>query len=329
MCFDFIDVLGVCVMVSNGFYVFSLGVQFYQVIGSCLCGIMLVVQVFLLVVIVLGVILLKLEKVINYSLGVIWDLSLVFYLVVDVYQIDICGQFGQFSQVGYNVQDLVCIIDNSGMVLIVVQKNIIDVLLGLVGISIFLGDVFYVSYFINVGNICIRGVELILEVNQEMVWGKLCWSYVVNVGCIMIWKVSDILVVLQGLFNINLLIKSSEYVLCFCMFCYMQVVGLGWQNGCWCLNVDFIYYGLIKCLNNGVEYKQLLVLVINLFGGVELGVGWSVVLGINNVFDKCICRVLEYVCSVIDVVSIDMMWDLGDVLSWIGMFWYGWINYWF
>jgi hypothetical protein len=89
---------------------------------------------------------------------------------------------------------------------------------------------------------------------------------------------------------------------------------LGWQNGRWRSNLDFTYYGLIKRLNNGVEYKQPPVLVTNLSGGVELGAGWSAALGINNVFDKRTRKVPEYARSATDVASIETTWD-SDVLG--------------
>lgn len=177
------------------------------------------------------------------------------------------------------------------------------------------------------GNTRTRGVELTLEANQETAWGKLRWSYAANVGRTTIRKVSDIPAALQGLPNINLLTKSSEYALRFRTPRYTQVAGLGWQNGRWRSNVDFTYYGPIKRLNNGVEYKQPPVLVTNLSGGVELGAGWSAALGINNVFDKRTRRVPEYARSATDVASIETTWDSGDVLSRIGTFWYGRINY--
>lgn len=324
--FDFTDALGVRATVSNGFHAPSLGAQFYQATGSCPCGTTLVAQVSSPAAIALGATPLKPEKATNYSLGVTWDPSPAFHLAVDAYQIDIRGQLGQSSQIGYNAQDPARITDNSGTVLSAAQKNTIDALLGSAGISILPGDAFYASYFTNVGNTRTRGVELTLEANQETAWGKLRWSYAANVGRTTIRKVSDIPAALQGLPNINLLTKSSEYALRFRTPSYTQVAGLGWQNGRWRSNVDFTYYGPIKRLNNGVEYRQPPVLVTNLSGAVELGAGWSAALGVNNVFDKRTRKVPAYARSATDVASIETTWDLGDVLSRIGAFWYGRIN---
>ncbi len=142
-----------------------------------------------------------------------------------------------------------------------------------------------------------------------------------------IQKISDIPAALQGLPNINLLTKSSEYALRFRTPSYTQVAGLGWQNGRWRSNLDFTYYGPIKRLNNGVEYKQPPVLVTNLSGAVELGAGWSAALGINNVFDKRTRKVPEYARSATDVASIETTWDNGDVLSNVGAYWYGRVSY--
>jgi iron complex outermembrane receptor protein len=234
---------------------------------------------------------------------------------------------GQSSQIGYNAQDPNRITDNSGTVLTPAQKNTIDTLLATAGISILPGDAFYASYFTNVGDTRTRGVELTLEANQETNWGKLRWSYAANVGRTTIQKVRDIPVVLQGLPNINLLTKSSEYALRFRTPSYTQVAGLGWQQGRWRSNLDFTYFGPIKRLNNGVEYRQPPVLVTSLSGGVELGAGWSATLGINNLFDERTRKVPEYARSATDVASIETTWDTGDVLSTIGAFWYGRVHY--
>jgi iron complex outermembrane receptor protein len=85
--------------------------------------------------IALGATPLKPEKATNYSLGVTWDPSPAFHLAVDAYQIDIRGQLGQSSQIGYNAQDPARVTDNSGTVLSAAQKNTIDAL-GSAGISI-------------------------------------------------------------------------------------------------------------------------------------------------------------------------------------------------
>ncbi|WP_153072044.1 TonB-dependent receptor domain-containing protein, partial [Escherichia coli] len=150
--FDFTDALGVRATVSNGFHAPSLGAQFYQATGSCPCGTTLVAQVSSPAAIALGATALKPEKATNYSLGVTWDPSPAFHLALDAYQIDIRGQLGQSSQIGYNAQDPARVTDNSGTVLSAAQKNTIDALLGSAGISILPGDAFYASYFTNVGN---------------------------------------------------------------------------------------------------------------------------------------------------------------------------------
>lgn len=325
--FDVTDAFGVRATVSNGFHAPSLGAQYYQATGSCPCGTTLVAQVSSPAAVALGATPLQPEKANNYSLGVTWDPSAAFHLALDAYQIDIRGQLGQSSQIGYNAQDPSRITDNSGTVLSAAQKTTIDTLLGTAGISILPGDAFYASYFTNVGNTRTRGVELTLEANQQTTWGALRWSYAANVGRTTIQQVRDIPAVLQGLPNINLLTRSSEYALRFRTPAYTQVAGLGWQNGRWRSNLDVTYYGPIKRLNNGVAYKQPPVLVTNLSGGADLGGGWSAALGINNVFDKRTRKVPEYARSATDVASIETTWDTGDVLSTIGAFWYGRIHY--
>lgn len=213
--FDVTDAFGVRATVSNGFHAPSLGAQYYQATGSCPCGTTLVAQVSSPAALALGATPLQPEKADNYSLGVTWDPSAAFHLALDAYQIDIRGQLGQSSQIGYNAQDPARITDNSGTVLSAAQKNTIDALLGTAGISILPGDAFYASYFTNVGDTRTRGLELTVEANQETAWGKLRWSYAANVGRTTIQKVRDIPAVLQGLPNINLLTKSSEYALRF------------------------------------------------------------------------------------------------------------------
>ncbi|HCV96025.1 MAG TPA: TonB-dependent receptor, partial [Stenotrophomonas sp.] len=240
--FDVTDAFGVRATVSNGFHAPSLGAQYYQATGSCPCGTTLVAQVSSPAALALGATPLQPEKANNYSLGVTWDPSASFHLALDAYQIDIRGQLGQSSQIGYNAQDPARITDNSGTVLSAAQKNTIDALLGTAGISILPGDAFYASYFTNVGDTRTRGLELTVEANQETAWGKLRWSYAANVGRTTIQKVRDIPAVLQGLPNINLLTKSSEYALRFRTPSYTQVAGLGWQHGRWRSNVDVTYY---------------------------------------------------------------------------------------
>ncbi|MGE8218107.1 MAG: TonB-dependent receptor plug domain-containing protein, partial [Stenotrophomonas maltophilia] len=161
--FDVTDAFGVRATVSNGFHAPSLGAQYYQATGSCPCGTTLVAQVSSPAALALGATPLQPEKANNYSLGVTWDPSASFHLALDAYQIDIRGQLGQSSQIGYNAQDPARITDNSGTVLSAAQKSTIDALLGTAGISILPGDAFYASYFTNVGDTRTRGLELTLE----------------------------------------------------------------------------------------------------------------------------------------------------------------------
>ncbi len=149
--FDFTDALGVRATVSNGFHAPSLGAQYHQATGGCPCGTTLVAQVSSPAAVALGATPLKPE---SHQLQPGRDLGPepAFHLAVDAYQIDIRGQLGQSSQIGYNAQDPARITDNSGTVLTAAQKNTIDALLGSAGISILPGDAFYASYFTNVGN---------------------------------------------------------------------------------------------------------------------------------------------------------------------------------
>ncbi|WDS36624.1 TonB-dependent receptor [Pseudoxanthomonas sp.] len=325
--FDVTEAFGLRATVSNGFHAPSLGAQYYQATGSCPCGTTLVAQVSSPAALALGATPLQPEKANNYSLGVTWDPNPALHLALDAYQIDIRNQLGQSSQIGYNAQDPTQITDNSGTVLTAAQKQVIDTLLSSAGISILSGDAFYASYFTNVGDTRTRGLELTLEANQDTRWGKLRWNYAANVGRTTIQKVRDIPQVLQGLPNINLLTLSSEYALRYRTPAYTQVAGLGWQHGRWGTNLDFTWYGPIKRLNNGVKYKLPPVLVTNLGGNVDLGAGWSAALGINNVFDKRTRKIPARARSASDIASIETSYDTGDVLSTIGAFWYGRINY--
>lgn len=325
--FDFTDTFGVRATVSNGFHAPSLGAQYYQATGSCPCGTTLVAQNGSPAALALGATPLRPEKANNYSAGITWDPSPAFHLALDAYQIDIRDQLGQSSQIGYNAQDPNQITDNSGAVLSAAQKNAIDALLGTAGISILNGDAFYASYFTNVGDTRTRGLELTVEANQSTGWGDLRWSYAANVGRTTITKVRQIPAVLQGLPNINLLTESSEYALRYRTPQYTQVAGLGWHRGRWGGNLDFTYYGPIKRLSNNVKYELPPVLVANLSGSIDLGTGWSVDLGVNNLFDKRTRKVPAAARSASDVASIESTYDPGDTLSAIGGFWYGRINY--
>jgi iron complex outermembrane receptor protein len=325
---DFTDAFGVRATVSNGFHAPSLGAQYYQATGSCPCGTTLVAQNGSAAATALGATPLQPEKATNYnSLGVTWDPSQRLHVALDAYQIDIRNQLGQSSQIGYNAQDPDNITDNSGTVLSAAQKRSIDALLGSAGISILSGDAFYASYFTNVGDTRTRGLELTVEANQSTRWGELRWNYAANVGRTTITKVRAIPEVLQSLPNISLLTESSEYALRYRTPKYTQVAGLGWQQGRWGANLDFTYYGPIQRLNNGVKYELPPVLVTNVSGSVELGAGWSVDLGVNNLFDKRTRKVPAAARSASDVASIETSDDTGDTLSTVGGVWYGRINY--
>ncbi len=176
--FDFTDALGAC-HGQQRFPRAQPGAQYYQATGSCPCGTTLVAQVSSPAAVALGATPLKLEKATNYSLGVTWDPSPAFHLAVDAYQIDIRGQLGQSSQIGYNAQDPARITDNSGTVLTAAQKNTIDALLGSAGISILPGDAFYASYFTNRYNPHTRcRADPGGQPGNRV--GKLRWSYAAN-----------------------------------------------------------------------------------------------------------------------------------------------------
>jgi iron complex outermembrane receptor protein len=325
--FDFTDAFGVRGTISNGFHAPSLGAQYYQATGSCPCGTTVVAQVNSPTALALGAQPLKPEKATNYSVGLTFDPTPNFHAALDVYQIDIRDQLGQSSQIGYNSQDPNNVTDYNGTALTAAQKATIDALLASAGASIPQGDAYYVSYFTNIGNTRTRGVELTVEASQDTRWGRLRYNYAANVGKTDITKVRDIPTVLQGLPNINLLTESSEYALRYRTPRYTQVAGIGWNQGGWSANLDFTYYGPIKRLTNGYKYELAPVLVTNLGGSYDFGGGWSVDVGVNNLFDKRIRKVPERYRSASDRAAYVYNYEFGDVLSTVGGYWYGRVNY--
>jgi len=325
--FDVTDAFGVRGTVSNGFHAPSLGAQFYQATGSCPCGTTLVAQNGSAAAVALGGSALQPEKARNYSLGVTWTAGTRLHLALDAYQIDIRNQLGQSSQIGYNAQNPSRITDYSGTVLNAAQTASIDALLAGAGIRILSGDAFYASYFTNIGDTRTRGLELTAEGNQSTAWGELRWNYAANVGRTTITAVRDIPTALQGLPNINLLTLSSEYALRHRTPQYTQVAGLGWRQGRWGVNVDTTWHGPIKRLSNGQQYRLPPLLVTNLSASVALADGWSIDAGINNVFDKRSRKVPERARSASDKASIETSYDTGDVVSLVGAYWFGRVNY--
>ncbi len=325
--FDFNEAFGVRATVSNGFHAPGLGAQYYQVTGNCPCGTTLVAQVNSPAARVLGATALKPEKASNYSLGFTLDPTPNLHAALDIYQIDIRNQLGQSSQIGYNALDPANVSDYNGTALSAAQQATIDGLLGRAGLAIPAGEAFYVSYFTNVGDTRTRGLELTLEATQDTRWGRLRYTYAANAGKTDITRVRDIPEALQGLPNIDLLTESSEYALRYRSPRYTQVAGLGWARGSWSAHLDFTYHGPIRRLSNGYKYQLPPVLVTHLGGSYDVGGGWSVDLGVNNLFDKRTRKVPEPARSTSDRATYAYNYDFGDVLSTVGGYWYGRINY--
>ncbi|KLD77348.1 TonB-dependent receptor [Xanthomonas hyacinthi DSM 19077] len=325
--FDVTDAFGVRATLSNGFHAPSLGAQYYQATGSCPCGTTLVAQVNSPTALALGAKRLTPEKATNYSVGITFDPAPGFHAALDLYQIDIRDQLGQSSQIGYNAQDPDNVTDYNGTALSAAQKATIDTLLNNAGVRIAPGDAYYVSYFTNIGDTRTRGVELTAEATQDTRWGRLRYTYAANAGKTDIRKVREVPGVLQSLPNINLLTESSEYALRYRSPRYTQVAGIGWNQGGWSANLGLTYYGPIKRLTNGYRYQLAPVLVANLGGSYAFGRGWSVDIGVDNLFDKRIRKVPERYSSASDRATYVRNYEFGDVLGTVGGYWYGRLNY--
>ena len=325
--FDLTSVFGVRATISNGFHAPSLGAQYYQSTSNCPCGSYLTAAVDSSVAKALGASDLKPEKATNYSVGFTFDPTPNLHAALDLYQIDIRNQIGMSSYIGYDATDSDAVVDYSGTTLTAAQKATIDALLAKAGVSIAAGEAYYVSYFTNIGDTRTRGLELTLEAIQDTRWGRLRWNYAVNYGETDVTRVAAVPAALQSLPNIDLLSESTEYDLRYGSPRYTQVAGLNWSRGRWSANVNLQDYGPIKRLRNGYKYQIDSRLLTNLGGSYEIGHGWSVDLGLDNVFNQRTRKVPYAALSASERATYKYVYDTNDRVSLVGAYWYGRINY--
>ncbi|MFT4247156.1 MAG: TonB-dependent receptor [Pseudomonas sp.] len=325
--FDFTDAFGVRATVSNGFHAPSLAAQYYQSTANCPCGTYLTAAVDSSVAQALGATALKAEKARNYSLGFTFDPNASFHAALDFYQIDVRNQVGLSSYVGYDATDSDAVVDSSGTTLTTAQKATIDALLASAGISIADGEAYYASYFTNIGDTRTRGVELTLEASGDTRWGRLRWNYALNAGTTDVTRVAAIPTVLQSLPNIELLSESTEYTLRYGSPRYTQVTGLTWSQGPWSANLGLQHFGPIKRLRNGYKYEIPPRLLTNIGGSYDFGRGWSVDLGVDNVFNEKTSKVPEAALSSSEKATYGYAYDSSDRVSLVGGYFYGRINY--
>lgn len=325
--FDFTDAVAVRGTISNGFHAPGLGGQFYQATGNCPCGTTVVARVNSPTALALGATALKPEKATNYSLGITFAPNASFNAAVDVYQINIRNQLGQSSQIGYDSTNPNAITDNSGSPLDASQKAIIDNLLGAAGVSITPGQAYYASYITNVGSTRTRGIELTLEATQHTAIGQLRYNYAANLGRTDIRQVANVPAALQQLPNIDLLNETAEYALRYHTPRYTQLAGVHWSNGPWQLSLDASYFGPIKSINNGYKYQLAPLLVTNLGGSYDIGHGWSVDAGINNLFDERQRKRPDASRSASEKANYVFNYASVDSVGTTGGYWYGRINY--
>ncbi len=325
--FDFNDVFGIRATVSNGFHAPSLAAQYYQVSSNCPCGNTLTARVGSAAARALGATDLKPEKARNYSVGLTFNPSRNFHAALDVYQIDLRDRVGLSSSIGYDATLAGAVSDSSGTTLSAAQKATIDRLLATADVAIQPGEAYYVTYFTNIGDTRTRGVELTLEATQDTGWGRLRWNYALNYGTTDITRVAPIPTVLQSLPNIGLLSESVEYTLRYSSPAYTQVAGLGWNQGRWGLNLNLQHFGPIKRLANGYRYQIDPRVVVHLGGSYEVGNGWSVDLGVDNLFNQTSRKIPAAALSNSDRRTYTYVYDTGDRISTVGGYWYGRINY--
>ena len=325
--FDITPVFGVRATVSNGFHAPSLAAQYYQSTSNCPCGSYLTAAVDSSVAKALGASDLKPEKATNYSVGFTFDPTPNLHAALDLYQIDIRDRVGMSSYIGYDATDPDAVVDYSGTTLSATQKAAVDALLSKAGITITPGEAYYVSYFTNVGDTRTRGVELTLEATQDTDWGRLRWNYALNNGQTDVTRVAATPSVLADLPNSDLLSESTEYNLRYSSPRYTQVAGLTWSQGRWSANINLQDYGPIKRLRNGYKYQIDSRLLTNLGGSYDFGGGWSVDLGIDNVFDQKSRKVPYAALSASERALYKYVYDTSDRVGVVGAYWYGRINY--
>ena len=133
--------------------------------------------------------------------------------------------------------------------------------------------------------------------------------------------------VLADLPNSDLLSESTEYNLRYSSPRYTQVAGLTWSQGRWSANINLQDYGPIKRLRNGYKYQIDSRLLTNLGGSYDFGGGWSVDLGIDNVFDQKSRKVPYAALSASERALYKYVYDTSDRVGVVGAYWYGRINY--
>lgn len=325
--FDFSEQFAVRGTISNGFHAPSLAAQYFQVTSASPGVTYLTAQVGSNVAQALGSTPLQPEKARNYTLGITFDPDRAVHAALDIYQIDIRNQIGISSYIGYNATNPAAVTDYSGSVLNVAQKAAIDALLAKAGLSIASGDAYYANYFTNIGDTRTRGLELTLEATQNEEWGKLRWSYALNYGKTDVTRVAAIPQVLQALPNLSLLTLASQYNLRYRSPLFTQIAGVQLSHGPLSLGLNFINYGPIKRINNGYQYEIAPAVVTNLNGGYDFGHGWSVDLGIDNLFNKYAPHIPTAAQTAANRATWTFQYDTSTPISTLGGYYYGRLNY--
>lgn len=326
--FDFSDRFAMRATVSNGFHAPSLSAQYYQATKSTPTSSTLTAAVDSATARALGATALEPEKSTNYSVGFTFDPNPNFHVALDFYQIAVRNQLGASSYIGYGPGDRAGEYkDSSGTVLTSAQKATIDALLASAGVTIPDDEAYYVQYFTNVGDTRTRGVELTLEASQDTGAGRWRYTYAVNYGKTEVTRVTGIPAALQGLPNITLLSASTRYSLEHGSPEYTQTAGINWSQGPLSLNLNLQYYGPIRQLSNGYYYQIDPRLLTGIGGNYDFGHGWSLALGVDNVFNEKTSKVPYAAQSSSTRNTFLYTYDSADRVGTIGGYWYGRINY--
>ncbi|WDS37009.1 TonB-dependent receptor [Pseudoxanthomonas sp.] len=325
--FDVSDSFGVRATVSNGFHAPSLAAQYYQVTSNSPTASYLTASVNSAAARALGAVPLQPEKANNYSVGFTYDPNQGFHAAVDFYQIDVRDQLGASSYVGYNAANPDAVTDYSGAVLTADQKAAIDALLANAGVTIPDGQAYFVKYFTNIGDTRTRGVELTLEASQDTRWGRFRYNYAINASRTEITKVAQVPQALQALPNLSLLTQSTEYSLRYGSPAYTQVAGIGWNRGALGLNLNFQYFGPLRQLSNGYKYQIDPRLLTSISGSYDVGGGWSVGLGVDNLFNEKTRFQPDQALTASSLAAWQEVYNTADRVSTVGAYWYGRISF--
>ncbi|MFT9332408.1 MAG: TonB-dependent receptor [Acetobacter persici] len=271
--------------VSNGFHAPSLVTESYSNTSDHNGTSYMLAQPTSGVARALGASPLKPETSRDFTAGLVYSPEKSVNLSLDVYEIDVANRIGTSADIGIDRSTGVAL-DGSGNELTTSQVNQIETLLNSAGISA--GNGLIAHYFTNIGNTRTRGLDFTADGHHAIGGGTFRWTAGVNINDTLVTKRNAIPSVLQGLPNIGILSKSTEYTLRYRSPPDKEIVSLSYQYGKFSIFVRETHYGALKRYNDvtGGSYNITPSFVTDLNIGYDVTKRVNVTVGANNLLNQ-------------------------------------------